>query len=216
MQYLETPVTPVELLQPVDVVLTEALPDALAQCGWMITEQVFSPRLIQELYEEVSDRNDLTPASIGRADDQQRNSRVRRDKTRWLSGQSPLQAEYLARMDQIRQQLNRSLYLGLQEFEAHYARYDAGDFYRTHVDALKGQRNRVVTSVTYLNPVWQSDWGGELVLYDESGAQLRRVLPTMGTTVFFMSEEFPHEVLPAVTSRYSIAGWFRVSSGVAI
>jgi len=30
--------------------------------------------------------------------------------------------------------------------------------------------------------------------------------------VIFLSEEFPHEVLPANTHRYSIAGWFRVNN----
>lgn len=212
MHCVETTTISLEQCLPVE----QLLADALTSCGWMIAHEVFRPDLIQALYEEVSSRNDLAPAGIGRADDQQHNTRIRRDKTRWLSGQSLLQAEYLARMDHVRLQLNQSLYLGLQEYEAHYARYDAGDFYRTHVDALKGQRNRVVTSVTYLNPVWYSDWGGELVMYDEAGTELQRVLPTMGTTVFFMSEEFPHEVLPAITSRYSIAGWFRLGSTLHI
>lgn len=203
---------------PVAAPLLQSLADALVASGWLVLDQLFDPRLIQALYEEVAERDDLTPAAVGRAGDQQRNRAIRRDKTRWLAASSPLQGQYLARMDQVRQFLNRNLFLGLQEYEAHYARYDAGDFYRTHVDALKGRRNRVVTSVTYLNPHWQWDWGGELVLYngDNGGADqpevLQRVLPRAGTTVFFMSEDFPHEVLPARTSRFSIAGWFRVGA----
>lgn len=202
----------------------ERLADALVQYGWMVSDDVFSAPLIEGLYEDVSQRDDLVQARIGRADDQQRNQRIRRDKTRWLREDNLLQAQYLARMDQIRCYLNQALFLGLQEYEAHYARYDAGDFYRTHVDALKGQRNRVVTSVTYLNPVWEPCWGGELVIYQEADATdggqdspiLQKVLPGAGRTVFFMSEAFPHEVLPASTSRYSIAGWFRVGSTLGI
>jgi SM-20-related protein len=33
--------------------------------------------------------------------------------------------------------------------------------------------------------------------------------------VVFLSEEFPHEVLPTATDRYSIAGWFRVNTSSA-
>lgn len=33
--------------------------------------------------------------------------------------------------------------------------------------------------------------------------------------MLFLSEEFPHEVLPASRERYSIAGWFRVNGNGA-
>jgi SM-20-related protein len=68
---------------------------------------------------------------------------------------------------------------------------------------------RVLSSVVYLNPNWDIADGGELVLYDTTDSELTRVQPLAGTAVFFMSEEFPHEVLPARRERYSIAGWFR-------
>lgn len=193
--------------------LDEALAETLAAEGWCITDQLFDPKLISELYQEVCGRDDLTPAKVGRQQYHSSQHAIRRDKTGWLTGASPAQHQYLQRMDGLRGLMNRRLFLGLQEFEAHFARFDQGDFYRTHVDALKGQRNRVVTSVTYLNPQWQPDWGGELVMYADDGTELTRVLPGMGVSVLFLSEEFPHQVLPAVTSRYSIAGWFRVNSG---
>ena len=81
---------------------------------------------------------------------------------------------------------------------------------------FKGQQNRVLSLVVYLNPGWQHEDGGELVLYrDESDAEGIRVTPLMGTVVVFLSEEFPHEVLPAQRDRYSIAGWFRVNTSLA-
>jgi SM-20-related protein len=73
--------------------------------------------------------------------------------------------------------------------------------------------------VTYLNQDWRASDGGELVLYqDEADKNGLRILPEAGTVVLFLSDEFPHEVLPAKVDRYSIAGWFRVnaSSGRAI
>jgi len=33
--------------------------------------------------------------------------------------------------------------------------------------------------------------------------------------VVFLSEEFPHEVLKAKRSRFSVAGWFRVNTSNA-
>ena len=74
-----------------------------------------------------------------------------------------------------------------------------------------------------LTPDWAAADGGELVLYTDTGAEAGvgqngagspaavRVLPTFGTMVFFLSEKFPHEVLPARRTRYSIAGWFRIN-----
>jgi len=188
------------------------LVDGLTEQGWVVLEQSLPDSLVTALRADIEAGASLNPARIGRAGQHQANAEIRRDKTRWLEPASPAAAEYLQLMEQVRGYLNRELFLGLQEFEAHYARYDAGDFYRRHVDALKGQRNRVVTSVSYLNPDWQADWGGELVLYDEQDVELTRVLPRAGTSLFFLSESFPHEVLPASTPRYSIAGWFRLSS----
>ena len=70
--------------------------------------------------------------------------------------------------------------------------------------------------VVYLNPAWLPDEGGELVLYlndqDQEGI---KVIPSFGSIAVFLSEEFPHEVLPATRDRYSIAGWYRVNTSTA-
>jgi len=34
----------------------------------------------------------------------------------------------------------------------------------------------------------------------------------MWKMVLFLSEEFPHEVLPAMCSRYSLTAWFRINA----
>ena len=57
---------------------------------------------------------------------------------------------------------------------------------------------------------------GELVIYEnEEDLQGQKVLPKLATLVVFLSEEFPHEVLPAKKDRYSIAGWYRVNNSSA-
>ena len=41
---------------------------------------------------------------------------------------------------------------------------------------------------------------------------LQKILPEYVRLVIFLSDKFPHEVLPANKDRYSIAGWFRVNN----
>jgi len=80
---------------------------------------------------------------------------------------------------------------------------------RNILTLLKNSKNRVVTSVYYLNEDWSSGDGGELIIYDKNDMQIKKVMPNMNTLVVFMSEEFPHEILLARAKRHSIAGWFR-------
>jgi len=125
----------------------------------------------------------------------------------------PAGAAYLRWMDSLREALNRELFLGLCEFEAHYAHYPAGAFYRRHVDRHRDSNARVVSAVFYLNPDWPAEAGGEFVMYARDGVQERyRQRPEGGTLVLFMSDDMPHEVLPATQPRWSIAGWFRTRS----
>lgn len=155
----------------------------------------------------------FAPAGIGRSSDYLHNSFVRTDQICWITGSSSEGADWLAWSGALQTFLNRRLFLGLFSFESHYAHYAPGNFYKRHLDAFRGQANRVLSLVVYLNPGWATSDGGELVLYrDERDATGLKVVPLLGTVVVFLSEEFPHEVLPAIRDRYSIAGWFRVNT----
>lgn len=83
--------------------------------------------------------------------------------------------------------------------------------YAKHSDVLDGNRNRILSTVPYLNGDWQAGDGGERVLFDPAGETvIATVVPTFGTMIIFMGESFPHEVLMSHAKRRSIAGWFRV------
>ncbi|WP_255856521.1 2OG-Fe(II) oxygenase [Marinobacterium rhizophilum] len=43
---------------------------------------------------------------------------------------------------------------------------------------------------------------------------MERVEPCYGTLVVFLSDRFPHEVLPARRQRLSLAGWYRVNNSL--
>jgi SM-20-related protein len=149
----------------------------------------------------------LRPASIGRNDRRTLRADIRADATCWLDDANcgePARA-FLARMDGIRSMFNRHLYLGLADFEAHYAAYPAGGGYARHRDRFRDSDARMVSWVTYLNPDWGRDDGGTLRLHLQNE---RIELAPVGGSVCFLSE-LEHEVLPARRERLSIAGWFR-------
>jgi SM-20-related protein len=137
--------------------------------------------------------------------------RVRRDKIAWLDGVTEPQNLLFQTFGTLMVGLNQRLYLGLKRFEAHYATYHPGDFYKRHVDSFRGRSSRMVSLVMYLNEDWGLEDGGELRLFhpenDEQAIGLVR--PKAGRAVLFLSEEIPHEVLPAHRTRFSIACWFR-------
>ncbi len=115
-------------------------------------------------------------------------------------------------MENLRIGMNRRLFMGLFDYEGHFAVYAKGAYYQKHIDALKGQGNRILSQVLYLNPDWKKDDAGELILYSEAGDYpIQTISPHLGTLVLFLSEKFPHEVLQAHRTRYSLTGWFRVN-----
>ncbi|HYJ20383.1 MAG TPA: 2OG-Fe(II) oxygenase, partial [Burkholderiales bacterium] len=124
---------------------------------------------------------------------------------------SEAQRDCLERFEQMRLKLNRDLQVGLFEFECHFARYKPGAFYRKHLDQFSRDSRRRLSSILYLNQDWRDADGGELRLYLERKPVSGHVdiRPDGGTLVLFLSEKFPHEVLPAKRERHSLTGWFK-------
>lgn len=203
--------------EPVAEILFETIASALEKDGYVVLPNGTPARVsecLQRLEDQVSER--FYAASVGRGPEQSHNQALRRDKIAWIDEGDPLAEPWLIWAADLQRYLNRRLFLGLFSFESHLAVYEPGDFYRTHLDAFRGQSNRRLSLVTYLNPDWQPGQGGELVIYHpETGTTLQTVAPLLGMLVLFLSEEFPHEVLPAVRERKSVAGWFRVNGSTA-
>lgn len=153
-------------------------------------------------------------AGVGRGADLSIREDVRSDHVMWLrEGEAtPCQRTYLNTLDEIRVALNRSLFLGLVDFEGHFAVYPPGGFYKPHLDRHRGTQDRIVSVILYLNPAWQPGDGGELRIWttpgDREGESIT-VEPRMGTLVCFLAGDFWHEVLPANRTRASVTGWFR-------
>jgi len=186
--------------------------DDLAARGWS-QQNIFLPeRLTLELVAECRKRaaeGELTPAGVGRGRGQEVREGIRGDHIQWLEpGQAAPSDEYLQLMDSLRQALNRGLYLGLEEFESHFALYPPGAFYLKHIDRFRDDDARTVSAVLYLNDGWLPEHGGQLRLYLDDGV-IHDVQPAGGCLAVFLSADMPHEVLPATRERLSVTGWFR-------
>lgn len=188
--------------------LYSQITDALVDDGYIVVKNALDKNLSQEL--SLLAKNTTAYKKAGVSTSASVDVNRRRDKIFWLDVEDEATERYLAFAEGLKEYLNQNLYLGLKYYEAHFARYDKDDFYEKHFDAFKHSKNRIVTTVYYLNEDWQEDNGGELVIYDKNCTRINAVIPEANTLVVFMSEEFPHEVLKSKSQRYSIAGWFRI------
>jgi SM-20-related protein len=195
----------------------DQIAEALADKGYYTAPQLLPETMTAALSQRVTqlDGEDFQTAGIGRKQAFQLNQQIRSDETRWLTVDNSIDATYLDWMSNLRTELNQRLYMGLFKYEAHYAHYAPGAYYQRHVDAFKGQSNRVLTTLLYLNPDWQTTHGGELVIYHpETEEVIEKILPEYGKFVVFLSEQFPHQVLRANRDRYSISGWFHINDSL--
>lgn len=191
--------------------------EQLFEQGWAVIANAIPPDLLRALQLELQERDDageLYRAGIGRGSTHQVMRQVRGDRIAWLEPEWPAAAAYLALMTRLQAYLNEAGFLGLADFEAHYAIYDPGSFYRRHTDqhievGVPGAGRRIVSTVLYLNDTpWPSDGGGELVLYPPEQAAVD-IRPEGGSLAVFWSDTIVHEVLPTRQTRHSIAGWMR-------
>lgn len=190
----------------------QSIIDDLAEHGWSLQEHFLCDDLAHALATECRKREargDLAPAGVGRAEALAVREGIRGDFIQWLElGQSAVGDRYLESMESLRQALNREFFLGLDEFECHFAFYPPGAFYKPHLDRFRDDDSRTVTAVAYLNHAWQPEYGGSMRMYLENDETLD-IPPLSGSLVVFMSGDMLHEVLPTTQERLSLTGWFR-------
>jgi SM-20-related protein len=188
--------------------------DRLVDDGYAIFPDLLRPEFADELRAEMArfrESGAFRPAGIGRGE-ATRAPETRRDGTLWFdpAALTPIQAKLARVIEAVREDLNAGLFLGLWDWEGHYAIYPPGAFYRKHLDRFADDSRRTVSMVFFFNPDWKEDDGGLLRL--ETDAGILDVAPKAGTAVFFRSDRVPHEVLETKRERFSFAGWFRTRS----
>jgi SM-20-related protein len=190
--------------------LYEKITDTLVNNGYIIIDDALDSSIAKQLAQRAREEQDYKEAGISNSTALHLDKKRRSDKIVWLNEDHACVSDFLHFSEGLRTYLNRSLYLGLSYYEAHFAHYEVGDFYEKHLDAFKNSKNRLVTTVYYLNEEWSESDGGKLLLYDKDHKLIQKVTPKHNRLVVFMSEEFPHAVEVAKKDRYSIAGWFRI------
>jgi len=191
--------------------------DDLDRQGWSVTPGFVEVSDALDLGRESRaawDEGAFRRARVGRGGSLAMREDIRRDHVMWLrEGETTAtQRLYLDRIEALRLEINARFFLGLFDFEGHFAVYPAGAFYKPHLDRHHETRDRLVTVILYLNPDWQPGDGGELKIWTTPGATdgpFEVVEPRLGTLVAFFAGDHWHEVLPAAKTRLSITGWFR-------
>ena len=191
-----------------------SIADKVAVQGYAIVPDFISTSEMTALVGDLralQQSGEMRGAGVGK--DAEVTNHVRGDFIHWIegSGTSPAQQTYLQRLEKLRLAFNQTLYLGLFEFEGHFASYPPGAFYRKHLDQFQHDSQRALTCILYLNDAWQEGDGGQLRMYldAEDDSVYRDIPPQGGTLVTFLSARYWHEVLPARRERLSITGWFR-------
>jgi SM-20-related protein len=190
--------------------------DVLAHRNWACSDEVFSLDFCRALAQECQlllNQGHFRSAQIGYGPSKTQDSGVRGDLIYWLDAESkdPIQMDTHQFLFELQIQLNQNFFLGLKNFESHFALYPAGASYEKHVDNPRGRGNRKMTFIIYLNENWDEGHGGELNIYSpqEETKLLAQVQPRIGTFVLFRSEMFPHQVQKSHQARMSLTGWFR-------
>ncbi len=189
--------------------------DSIANKGWAVENNFFEEGLLKGLLEECKQlhaKGNFKKAAIGKGQQQQVINEVRGDAILWFDEQilSPYQQLFYNKISQLKQAINQDFFLGLKQFECHFAIYPTGSFYKRHTDRFQNTDSRQISCILYLNEGWQEAYGGQLRLYTESEGEenFNDVKPQWGTFACFRSD-IPHEVLSTTKERYSITGWLK-------
>lgn len=177
--------------------------------GWSYQKNFISMDLMENLKSVCLERNHsgiFQKAAIGKEKNIVEN--IRSDKIAWIqeNESNKFVMEYQNILNQVKEKINQELFLGLTDYECHFAIYPEESFYKPHLDRFKNSSRRTVTFICYLNPDWKKGDGGELKLHLDKGSEI--VEPLGGSVVCFLSDKILHEVLISKKERMSLTGWF--------
>ncbi|MEW5789827.1 MAG: 2OG-Fe(II) oxygenase [Pseudomonadota bacterium] len=190
-----------------------AILEALAGPGWCVARGFLGRDHVAALAAECRQAHAagaFHPAGVGRGQSARREE-IRGDHVVWVDDleRGPALGAALDRLEDLRQVVNRTLFLGLFDAELHFALYPPGAGYQRHLDRFRDDDRRTLTTILYLNADWQAEDGGLLRFWPEADGPHLDIPPLGGTLVTFLSDRFWHEVLPAHRERLSLTGWFR-------
>ncbi len=187
----------------------EQILDDLNEFGFAVIDDVYSHEYVHSLVHEcTSHLAEFRAAGVQNGVV----SHIRSDHILWIDGQLPIAQQHLKALEVLSQTLNQAFYLGIKEVEAHFACYNAGEFYALHRDNPQQKNDRMISTVFYVHESWQEDWGGQLRLQDKN-SQWHIIQPSPNRLAIFQSDLL-HEVLRSKQQRLSITAWLRSGSSI--
>lgn len=188
----------------VDLILNE-----LDQHGFAMIDDAYAAEYVHALSEEcLSHLNQFRDAAIQNGVV----SNIRSDHILWLNEELKISQQHIQHLNALSAHLNQAFFLGIQEAEAHFACYNAGEFYALHRDNPQGKNGRMISTVYYLHEEWQADWGGQLRLQDKNG--LWHIIEPQPNRIAIFQSDLLHEVLQAKHQRLSITAWLRSGNSI--
>lgn len=197
--------------------LYEKVIDDLMKQKYSIVDDFFTREEVLALRTALLEKYDedrFKKSAIGNQANEKIIDAIRGDFILWLDEDNTNAAEgqFFAKLNDFKDYLNRTCFMGIDEKEFHYALYPEGTYYKRHLDTFQNDSRRKLSMVCYLNSEdWKPEYGGELTIYlDESGSEKAiDVYPVQGRMVVFESQVLEHEVKPVKRERLSITGWLK-------
>lgn len=194
----------------------EPIIDGILTHGYGIADDFLRPNEVSALAARLHERRAAGQFRVAGIGNQQVTveTNIRGDEILWLDEASatPEERAFLQRIGEFVEYVNRTCYLGLRDYEFHYALYPPGTFYKRHLDQFRSDSRRKLSVICYLNTDWRATDGGQLALYlpQEDGTERTvTIVPAGGRLVCFESGRLEHEVLPATRERLSVTGWLK-------
>lgn len=181
----------------------------LDESGFSIVDQAYTEEYLHTVHQECMHHlNEFRDAAIQNGVV----SKIRSDHILWINENLPIAERHVATLMQLAQELNQAFFFGIREVEAHFACYNAGEFYALHRDNPQKKNDRMVSAVLYLHSEWQENWGGQLRLQDKQ--QNWHILEPKPNRIALFQSDLLHEVLAAQQQRLSITAWMRSNHSI--
>ncbi|MHA3049191.1 2OG-Fe(II) oxygenase [Acinetobacter sp. ANC 4639] len=181
----------------------------LDNTGFSVIDQAYSEEYLQSVHQECMHHlNEFRDAAIQNGVV----SQIRSDHILWINDNLPIAEQHVTTLMHLAQELNQAFFFGIREVEAHFACYNAGEFYALHRDNPQKKNDRMISAVLYLHPEWHEDWGGQLRLQDK--LQNWHILEPKPNRIALFQSDLLHEVLAAKQQRLSITAWMRSNHSI--
>ncbi|ENV48500.1 hypothetical protein P255_00361 [Acinetobacter brisouii CIP 110357] len=181
----------------------------LDNTGFSVIDQAYSEEYLQSVHQECMHHlNEFRDAAIQNGVV----SQIRSDHILWINDNLPIAEQHVTTLMHLAQELNQAFFFGIREVEAHFACYNAGEFYALHRDNPQKKNDRLISAVLYLHPEWHEDWGGQLRLQDKQ--QNWHILEPKPNRIALFQSDLLHEVLAAKQQRLSITAWMRSNHSI--